>query len=305
MTNFGVGMVIPVGNGRSENVRDVLISLAEQQKSDLLRRIILTYDGAENELDLDSFPTPACPISILELEKHRPGGEQPRNAGVRALAELSPDLTHVWFLDSDVILDPVAASAFSVALNADPHRVLVGPYDWLPPGVRQPVFKLQNDPRWQSFERHDSGEAVTEDLSAGLACFSGNLIWPIAEFQRVGGFWNELHHGRCEDGELGLRAVAMGVPIGFVREARGWHMDHDRNIEWIEAANARDVPMLNARHPWVEKSGLFVVEQDGKRFDVRCPCGWSGNTALIWDHQAECGEALQVDGLAEGKGIGS
>lgn len=65
-------------------------------------------------------------------------------------------------------------------------------------------------------------------------------------------------------------------------------MDHPRNFNWITAANARDVPMLNARHPWVEGEDLFVVEEDGKRFNSRCSCGWEGNTALIWQHQAEC-----------------
>lgn len=287
-----VGMVIPVGGGRNENLEAVLASLTEQvpasQFERLVKRIVLVYDGAKHEIDLDGIPCPNVPISILELDKHSPGDEQPRNIGVRTLTELSPEVSHVWFLDSDVILDPVASASYEAALTLNPNRILIGPYEWLPPGARHRVSQIRNDPRWASFEAHGSAETVTEDLSAGLGCFSGNLLWPIKEFERVGGFWNEIHHGRCEDGELGLRAVAMGVPIGFVRDARGFHLDHDRNHEWIEAANMRDVPMLNARHPWVQGSGLFMVEKDGRRFDAKCSCGWEGNTMEIWDHQGEC-----------------
>jgi len=106
---------------------------------------------------------------------------------------------------------------------------------------------------------------------------------------RIGGFWNELHHGRCEDGELGLRAVAMGVAISFQSKARGWHVAHDTNNSLIQKRNDRDVPMINSRHPWVQGNGLFVVDEDGKRFNVRCPnCKESMNTLLWWEHAEKC-----------------
>jgi hypothetical protein len=54
--------------------------------------------------------------------------------------------------------------------------------------------------------------------------------------------------------------------------------------------NARDVPMLNDRHPWVEQHGVYVVERDGKRFDQRCAaCGELVNTIEYWAHRATCG----------------
>jgi hypothetical protein len=101
-------------------------------------------------------------------------------------------------------------------------------------------------------------------LNVGLACFSGNLIWPLLDFKRIGGFWNELHHGRCEDGELGLRAVAQGIPISYASLARGWHLDHPTDVAEKMRRNARDVPMLNERHPWVAGHDVFVVEEDGR-----------------------------------------
>lgn len=199
--------------------------------------------------------------------------------------------------------------------------------------------------RAASFKEHPPEKTLTEDLSAGLACFSGNLIWPIEEFKRVGGFWDELHHGRCEDGELGIRAVHMGIPIGFAPDAKAFHLWHERNPSWAMRANSIDVPKLNERHPWMEgrcvcgrtkeehrcltpptpmrpchgfvaeegqpevceacgaglwhhgnltaecdsfKPAVFMVDEDGKRFNVRCECGWEGNTLLMWGHRREC-----------------
>lgn len=173
------------------------------------------------------------------------------------------------------------------------HSIFVGPYDWLPPGVREPQPDLRNDPdgvpppgRWGRFDENDPDRPVVNDIFAGLACFSGNLVWPIEEFKRIGGFWDEIHHGRCEDGELGVRAVSMGVPITFVRDARGWHLWHERNMDWILAANQRDIPMLDERHPALKDEGLFVVDADGNRFDYTCKeCGETMNAALSWGHR--------------------
>lgn len=284
-------VVIPVGGGRLNNLLYVLDTIAAQTVQP--RGVILVCDGEEAWIK-SRLPF-RLPTAVMLSDKHEPGKDQPRNRGVRMVEELAQQrdefkgIDSVWFLDTDVIVDPGALAAYEHAMELDPTpRVLIGPYEWLPPKVRKPVRDIYNDPRWESFNRHGPGEVVREDLSAGLANFSGNLIWPISEFQRVGGFWNELHHGRCEDGELGLRAVAMGVPMSFVREARGWHLEHPRNIRWIEETNAIDVPKLNERHPWVQGEGLFVVEEDGKRFNARCKvCGHEMNTAEIWAHMGQ------------------
>jgi GT2 family glycosyltransferase len=294
---MNVGVVIPVGPDRHDNLREVLACLNQQTyKPECIALVFDGHDCTPEDILGEEAAKFTTPVMGISLPKHTPGQEQPRNVGVRLLQRFGR-CEYAWFLDSDVLVQADCLEQFRAAKAAAPHRtreaIILGPYDWLPPGVRQPVQRLKNDPRWPSFDERKE-QAVLNDLSAGLACFSGNLIWPISEFARVGGFWNEIHHGRCEDGELGLRAVAMGVPIVFAAEARGWHMDHPRNMEWIEAANARDVPMLNARHPWVQGSGMFVVEEDGKRFDVRCPCGWEGNTALIWQHESECPNRIQA-----------
>jgi len=353
---------MPIGPGRRENVEAAIAALNEQVLRPKL--LVLVCDGEDAWLDsADVYTT--MPSYVLNLPKHQPGMEQPRNAGVRRVDEMRHefhdmygDISHIWFLDSDIITLPTCLAEFEMEMEAGGQEgVYIGPYDWLNPGEREPNVEMRNDPagvpppgRWGMFDEHEPGTRYTEDLSKGLGCFSGNLVWQIDDFIRVGGFWDEIHHGRCEDGELGMRAVAMGIPIGIAVNARGWHLCHDRNMDWINAANQRDVPMLNERHPWMEgrcvcgrpaeehrqpnptqrpchgfvpesaeepdtcescgtllsghvrghlldgklhldcegfKKAMFVVDEDGKRFNIRCSCGWEGNTALIWTHRAE------------------
>lgn len=335
MAEMATAVVIPVGAGRINNVYAVLDSLAKQTVQPKL--IVLVCDGPDAHLHADGMFK--MPVAVLNCpEKHQPGMEQPRNLGVRLVQDIGAQddrfagITHVWFLDSDVIVRPRALEYYTEAYQqaeawrcpcgtpqtvgqndardrtmlacacgrewdaewTPAHSIFVGPYDWLPPNVREPMPDLRNDPdgvpppgRWDRFDNNEPDTPVVNDIFAGLACFSGNLVWPIEEFARVGGFWNDLHHGRCEDGELGVRAVSMGVPITFVREARGWHLWHERNMGWILAANQRDIPMLDERHPYLKDEGLFAVDEDGKRFNYRCPqCGEEMNGVLSWGHRA-------------------
>lgn len=294
-----IGVVIPVGPGRQENLRTVLGCLAHQTVKPT--GVVIVQDGFDEVDDWPEVMTLACP-------KHEPGREQPRNVGVRALRACWPDTTHVWFVDSDIHVGPRCLEELRLALAAgEPDRIILGPYDWLAPGERPtPGYEYmgaRNDPRWPHFERYGPGVALTSDLSAGLACFSGNLLWPIDEFMRVGGFWSEIHHGRCEDGELGLRAVAMGVPISFASRARGAHLWHPVNMALALERNARDVPMLNARHPWLQGADVFMVDRDGKAFDVRCAeCQQQIPTIGWWAHAQACGAspALPVNAVWKG-----
>jgi GT2 family glycosyltransferase len=291
-----LGAVIPVAPGRRDNLIAVLSCLAVQDVD--LAAVVIVEDGPALAADESVAGLPEDRALLVKAPKHQPGMEQPRNLGVRMLRAGWPQVTHVWFLDSDVIVEPDAAGELLEAIDVGPQdRIVVAPYDWLAPGQRPAVgdlplayHQLRNDPRWPMFDNNGPERVFRGDLSAGLACFSGNLVWPLNEFERVGGFWNELHHGRCEDGELGLRAVAMDVGISFTEWARGWHLWHEVDLGRVRAMNERDVPLINARHPWVQGADVFVVDRDGKAFDVRCRCGETVPTIGWWRHAQECSE---------------
>lgn len=295
-----IGVVIPVGPGREHNLRRVLDCLA-MQIPHVPARICVVEDGEALPSDF-SFTEGTL---RARRPKHEPGQEQPRNYGVRALMAHDPLISHVWFLDSDIVVEPDCLEAFETGMaQGDERRILVGPYDWLRdgevplPGWMPQLHDVRNDPRWQTFDTSMPADTYVNDLSAGLGCFSGNLVWPVTDFMHVGGFWNELHHGRCEDGELGLRAVAMDVPISYVPDARGWHVAHPINMAWALTANRRDVPMLNDRHPWVQQAGIELnLDRDGAAFDVRCPgCGTAVPTIRWWAHAPTCGVIPAIPG---------
>lgn len=290
---MNVGIVVPVGPGREDNLQMVMRCLTHQSMKPT--GIVVVQDGFDAEADWTG------PVVTLSCAKHEPGREQPRNVGLRALVERWPETTHVWFLDSDLHIGPDCLRELADAHNAGVgNRIIVGPYDWLARGDRPTAGAeyrgVHNDPRWAMFNQYPPNVSLTNDLSAGLACWSGNLMWPVKDFIRVGGFWSELHHGRCEDGELGLRAVAMGVPISFAAKARGSHLWHEENMGLKLQRNTRDVPMLNARHPWVQGADVFMVDRDGKAFDVRCSkCQQSIHTNAWWAHAETCGVSTVLE----------
>jgi GT2 family glycosyltransferase len=248
-----VNVVIPVGAGREDNLRRCVAALAAQ--ADPVECITVVFDGPEAAVtDLDSG---GIPLTGLICQKHQPGMEQPRNIGATSVS--GNDI--VWFVDSDVILDPAASAAIRAAWA--PGRIVIAPYDWMGPGCTEPQPDLFNDMRWDMFREErwaDPAYASVGEWNVGLACFSGNLAWDLEAFEAIGGFWSEIHHGRCEDGELGLRAVAARTPITCAPAARGWHVHHEVNTEWVLAANARDVPLINERHPRHPVSGHFLED---------------------------------------------
>lgn len=281
---FDVGVVITTCAGREENLRRTIANLRALEGVKP-RKVIVVFDGCP--MDTEIMDPTNLWIEAVVTPKHEPGLEQPRNAGFNALRVCGMECNYVWFLDSDLVFPPDTLRFFYEGLcAAEDDRILIGPYDWMMPGETEPHGKQgMADPRWVSFNQYTPAEVLRYDMGAGLANFGGNLIWPVDAFDWIGGFHIDLHHGRCEDGELGLRACERGVPMSFVRDARAWHVHHAVNMDRNLRANERDVPLLNAMHPWVEQQGLIVVDKDGKRFDWRCPtCGEICNSLAYWPH---------------------
>lgn len=289
-----LGVVIPAGPGRRENVELALEHLAAQSGlgEDVLD-VLVACDGAEAWEDCGSVvaPSPTLNLNVVGMAKHTPGHEPPRNYGLRMLVTLKPTVEFVWFLDSDVIVEPWALNAFREALDdRDPDGVLCGPYDWGEPGLRELVPR--GDPRiaiadyrWAMFDEHRPSEKLCYHLGAALANFSGNLVWPVKEFIRTGGFHLNLSAGRVDDGEYGVRAAVNGVATSFVAQARGMHVWHPINMDWVLATNSREVPLLNSWHPYIQELGVIPVKQDGMRLNMVCQeCGEEINTLEIWDH---------------------
>lgn len=286
---FKPSVVIPSVESRQDNLNAVLDHVDKQTLTP--EAVVVVCDGWEPESD-SQFVGENINVFYYSIPKHRPGLEQPRNRGVRFLQSLGLDTNYVHFLDSDCLPAPDCLAQYKLAheYSSAVDRIMLGPYDWMGPGSRNIQEDLYNDPRWEMFNTYGDYTTTFEGhLGVSLGCFSGNLVWPIKEFVKVGGFWSELHMGRCEDGELGLRACSMMIPMALVKNARAFHIHHEINSEAIYEKNARDVPLLNKRHPWVEGEEIFVVDTEGKRFEWLCSeCGQYINTGEFWGHFREC-----------------
>jgi hypothetical protein len=283
---FRVGVVIPTAEGRQDNLARVIDGISAQIYAP--EHIVIVCDGWSPVDDNEYSVFSANRTTIVSTEKHIPGKEQPKNVGVRHLPFLC---NHVWFLDSDVLPGPYALQAYKNAYEESPplRRVFIGPYEWMKEGQKKAQYSLHNDPRWEMFRRFDYRSTFVGHLGVALACFGGNMVWPVDEFKRVGGFWNDLHAGRCEDGEMGIRATSMSCAFALVRDARGFHIHHKVNTKVIHEKNKRDVPMINERHPYVQDEGLIVADYDGARFNQICQyCGKEINTLEYWLHAEEC-----------------
>ena len=202
--DFTLGVVCPVGPDR--DILPLIRSLDAQSRKP--RYIVLVYDGCDATDVLGN----AVPVRHVLSRKHYPGMEQPRNVGVRHLRAVAPDCTHVLFADSDVVFAPDALEAYESACKPSSDHVMLGPYEWLAEGVGGLQPATRNDPRWPAFDAFD-GQVLFNDLGSAVGSFSGNVVWPVPLFQRLGGFDARLFHGRCEDGELGLRAVRERVLV--------------------------------------------------------------------------------------------
>lgn len=276
---FNCGVVITTCTGREKNLRGVLDSLDAQTLKPPW--VVIVYDGCP----IMAVGDHSYPIRHVVMPKHQPGMVQPRNVGVEQLQQVYPEANFVWFVDSDVVMEPGAFKEYADS-HAEHHEdaIMIGPYDWMAPngaGIGTA------DGRWAMFHQYgrEHVHRGQGSINVALGCFGGNIVYPIADFNRIGGFWNELYHGRCEDGELGLRAIAEGCGMALVAKARGYHQWHTVDMAGALKKNERDVPMLNARHPWVQNEGYVVTEGDGRRFEWDCPkCKARMNCQLIWGH---------------------
>lgn len=297
-SEFRCGVVITASQDREDNLIRVIKALDEGTL--FPEAVIIVCDGWHKDWHEFKYMPKNFDTRLLPIGKHQPKQEQPRNVGAQYLKLAYPHVNHVWFLDSDCIPGMQTLEAYKDAWYPEQDRILIGPFDYLPKLETSvgPLWNIENDFRWPIFYKYGPDVVHKNDASIGLACISGNLVWPLDKFFEVGGFWNELHHGRAEDGELGLRAVARGIPMSLVREARAYHIWHKGNNEKTGLPDATphklkqneiDVPKINERHAWIHERGIELVDADGKRFNQICPsCGESVNTNLYWKHKEEC-----------------
>lgn len=191
-----------------------------------------------------------------------------RNMGVATAREVFKP-THVWFVDSDVLLNPQAVEHMYWLLARLPKDVVVcGRYDWMPP-FPITAARVRNNwnmilRRWASFVglmlggyQHLVDSSVPRyqgtpfvggnggldprhpehgwyncqhTQSVRSETLSGNLLVPLPVFDATGGF-DENIKDQGQDGEFSYNLWSKGYRASLCGHVYGLHVYHPRDPE--------------------------------------------------------------------------
>jgi GT2 family glycosyltransferase len=243
-----VTVVIPTA-GRPAALARTLGALARQSEpADRFEVVVVSDGGGPETRDAAKSVTATPAVEVIEQE--RSGAAAARNRGAAAArAEL------LLFLDDDVVPETRCVEAHRIAHEAPGERVVIGPY-WPVHAPETGLFRIAVRNWWEEqFARigrpgHRFGY---RDL------LSGNLSLPKSLFRRAGGFDSRFPDCGCEDWELGVRLLALGVPWRFEPAAAAVH--HERETMTLRRSLARariegsGTARIEALHPELRSSG--------------------------------------------------
>jgi len=196
-----------------------------------------------------------------------------RNQGTRLANAAS---THIWFLDSDVLLNKEAVAFGRDLCTREPEAVISGRYDWLPPMVvtledvaerleliaeaRLPRAEIPGD--YCKEFRPDHRVAIADfdckTLRPSGCMLSGNLIVPRIWLSR--GF-DEKIEGQGQDGEFGHHMHDLGAKTILCDKIIGYHLAHYADNAWKTASVQKTIKYILQKYPhhfpqtgWVGKA---------------------------------------------------
>ena len=250
--------VIPTFN-RKQNLSLVLWALCLQTDQDF--EVVVSDDGSTD--GTEEMVKAYLRHLRLKYYWHEDKGYRvslTRNQGTRIADQTS---THIWFIDSDVLLVKEAV-AFARGLCArEPDAIICGRYDWLPPmqvtledvAERFDLIAQARLPKAEipgNFSRayRDDPRASTdfdcETRRRGRGTLSGNLIVPRQWLSR--GF-DETIENQGQDGEFGHHVYELGAELIFCDKIRGYHLAHRADDAWKTQSVAKTIRHILTKYP--------------------------------------------------------
>jgi len=222
-----LSFVIPTYE-RVANLRRVLSSLIFQTDRDF--EVIVSDDGStDGTAAMVRQQAERLPIKYF-WHKHQ--GYRLAMVRNRGAALRDKKTTHVWFLDSDVVLPKDAVAQAKNIYAKHPDVVLAGKYDWMHehpwpvecgPNYWEEFSKLpfRPDHRKQAFDN----ETIHTFYEGGV--IGANILCPVKWLLKRG--FDENIIGGGEDGEFSYHLQEQGAPVIFSSATRGLHMWHPRD----------------------------------------------------------------------------
>jgi glycosyltransferase involved in cell wall biosynthesis len=247
-----ISIIIPVGDGRDDNLDLCLYALRLQTYGDF--EIVVAADGDHGVAGVLYSHRNHIPITYYHRRRdtHNLGAVN-RNVGAKLARG-----QFLLFIDSDVVLNPRALEFYAEDFRDFPQRAIAGPYHWCAPmrvwrddiqdweRFAAQAMDLMTKPKAEldplGFKLNhniglDSRKAWTEgahpedvysaDYPRALMLLSGNMAISRQLFEYAGGFWEEISRGI--DGAFGLALAEAGGSYSFDPRCYGLHLYHDRS----------------------------------------------------------------------------
>jgi GT2 family glycosyltransferase len=224
--NASLSVIVPMYNAAATIERCLAPLLAMLARGEI-REIVVVDDCST---DRSREIVAACPDVRLERTPRQCGPAAARNQGT-ALATG----THLWFVDSDVVVKPACASVILQVVGESDAAAVFGSYDDAP-DARNFLSQYKN---LVHRYYHRRGKASASTFWAGCGAIERSL------FLSLGGFDAERYpHPSIEDIELGYRVVAAGRRIVVHPELQGKHLK-----EW-RLGNLLHTDIARRALPW-------------------------------------------------------
>ena len=262
-----ISVVIPIHN-RRKNLYFTLKALSLQTLPKSAFEVIVADDGSTDDpyRAITEYESVLAIKYVRLTKKDEWNASRPRNYGAKLAEKTS--LAYV-FVDSDVMLNKFALACYAEDFTRNKNRVVIGPYNWLPPMymdasdiefgwkkiisgemrpayVNGPMGTIGEDVRMMSFDKAQTPDDTFGEAFDGLACFGGNLMIPRDIFWSVGGYDENIFYG-CEDGDLGLTLWSRKIPFSYDKRTIGYHVWHPLS-EARGRNTRREIDKLNQKH---------------------------------------------------------
>lgn len=248
-----MSVVIAVFN-RGPSIRQLLDRLAGQSLPAEQFEVVLVDDGSTTPVT-DVVDAAAYPFALTVVRQENQGPAAARHRGISCSRGAL-----VVVLDDDMRVGPGFLAAHQAAQGAIGETVVLGrlcaPTD----------HPLRLYERFQLALLDRMARTVAADPSQlhGSHLYSGNVSFPRALYERVGGF--DPAFRLSEDAELGIRFERAGAHFVLADEAVAEHAsDHTSTARWIarsiaygeaDSRMAAKHPTVPTAHPW---RFLFLV----------------------------------------------
>jgi len=214
-----------------------------------------------------------------------------RNEGVRVTSGRC-----MVFIDSDILLGPLALQAYARMLHRNPHRVIGGYYKYLI-GMRITLTAIRKwTPIWEMKlpeidipqhnyqllgtdvrQAHYEGGITPVNLFADqsllypnpYSLLGGNIMVPRHIWDQTQGFDELITHYGGEDAEFSIQIADLGYQFSYSMAAGGAHMAHPKQYG-AEAGTMRAEDYIRIRWPtWFTEYGEPIWAHSGWKRPIR------------------------------------